>query len=98
MGWSKSPTSRTLNRLRRLGYVAGVVERFIHGAGERGQGIRVDFLHCIDIIAAKRGEPILAVQATTLGNVGTGGLRAVPGSRCGAGRAGRRDGPSRSSR
>ena len=64
-----TPTARTLARLRRRGYVAGVVERFIAGAGERGQGIRRDFLGCIDIIAVKTGSPILGVQATSVANV-----------------------------
>ncbi len=65
----KSPTARTLVLLRRRGYTADVVERFVAGAGERGQGVRRDFLHCIDVIAAKPGAPILGVQATTLANV-----------------------------
>jgi hypothetical protein len=65
-----SPTARTLNRLRRQGHIAGVVERFIHGAGEHGQGIHSDLFRCIDIIAAKPGCPVLGVQATSLPNVG----------------------------
>ena len=65
-----SPNALTLDRLRREGYAAGVVERFIAGAGENGQGIRVDFLGCIDIIAVKPGVPVLAVQCTSLAHVG----------------------------
>lgn len=61
-----SPTALSLNLLRRSGYVADVVERFI-AAGN----IRKDFLGCIDIIAVSgRREPrVLAVQATSLANV-----------------------------
>src|SRR5437899_1968035 len=61
--------ARSLARLRRLGYIAGVVERFIAGVGERGQGIHRDLFGCIDIVAAKRGSPILGVQATSLSNI-----------------------------
>jgi hypothetical protein len=64
-----SPTARTLAYLRRQGFTAGVVERFIAGVGERGQGIRRDFLGCIDLIAVKPGCPILGVQATSVGNL-----------------------------
>jgi hypothetical protein len=64
-----SPTARTLAYLRRRGYTAGVVERFIAGVGEHGQGIRRDFLGCIDLIAVKPGSPILGVQATSISNV-----------------------------
>ena len=60
----KSPTARTLNWLRDHGYAADVVERFIAHAG-----IRRDLFHCIDIVAAQVGKPILGVQATTLGNL-----------------------------
>jgi hypothetical protein len=60
-----SPTARTLVYLRKCGYVADVVERFIAAAG-----VRKDFLGCIDIVAVSRREPgVLAIQATTLANV-----------------------------
>ncbi len=59
-----SPTARTLDLLRRRGYVAEVVERWLARI-ER----RKDFLGCVDIVAAKAGEPVLAVQATSLANV-----------------------------
>ncbi len=75
-----SPTARTLARLRRLGYAAGVVERFIAGAGEGGRGIRRDLFGCIDLVAVKAGCPVLGVQATTAGHVGArvAKARAVP--------------------
>jgi hypothetical protein len=61
-----SPTARTLLHLRKCGYVADVVERWIAQAG-----IRKDFLGFADIIAVSRHEPdILAVQATTIANLG----------------------------
>jgi hypothetical protein len=56
-----SPTALSLTRLRELGFAAGVVERWIES-----KGIRSDFLRCIDVVAAKPGEPILGVQATAL--------------------------------
>jgi hypothetical protein len=56
-----SPAARTLQALRASGYVAGVVERYIFQTKTR-----VDLFGCVDIIAARRGQPILAVQATTL--------------------------------
>jgi hypothetical protein len=60
-----SPTARTLQRLRRLGYMAGVVERFVpHPA----PGHRRDFIGCVDVLAFKVGEPLLAVQATSIAN------------------------------
>jgi hypothetical protein len=61
-----TPTARSLLHLRKCGYVADVVERFIAHAG-----IRKDFLGCIDIIAVSRREPgVLAIQATSLSHVG----------------------------
>ena len=65
-----SPTARSLLRLRRLGYIADPVERFVAGAGEHGQGIRRDWGHFGDILAASpRERRILLVQATSLGDL-----------------------------
>jgi hypothetical protein len=51
--------------LRRSNYAAGIVERWIPQAK-----VRRDLFNCIDIIAARRGEPgIVGIQATTLGNL-----------------------------
>jgi hypothetical protein len=61
-----TPTARSLVYLRRLGYVADPVERFIAAINRRR-----DFLGCIDIIAAHpRDRAILALQVTSLGHVG----------------------------
>ncbi len=59
-----SPTAQTLNALRRQGFAAGIVERWIAQAG-----IRKDLFGCIDLIAAKPGEPIIGIQATSNSNV-----------------------------
>jgi hypothetical protein len=62
-----TPTARTLDRLKQLGYTAEVVERWLPIPGRQ---VRRDFLGCIDIIAVGRRDPrILAVQATSLTNV-----------------------------
>jgi hypothetical protein len=60
-----SPTARTLDHLRRQGYVAAVVERWIPQAN-----IRRDLFGCIDIVVVKPGCPVLGVQATSISNVG----------------------------
>jgi len=61
-----SPTRLSLERLRSLGYVAGVVERFIPRAN-----LKKDFLGCIDLVACHPIRPgVLAIQATSLGHVG----------------------------
>lgn len=66
-----SPTARTLARLRRLGFVAEPVERFIAGVGEGGRGIRRDWGHFADVLACHpRKQKILLVQSTTLPNLG----------------------------
>lgn len=57
-----SPTSRTLEALRKDGWTAGVVEKWIPQ-----RRIRQDFLGCIDIIAIK-GEQTLGIQATSVSN------------------------------
>jgi hypothetical protein len=62
-----TPTARTLTALRRAGYVAAVVEKWIAQAG-----IRKDLFGCIDLVAVRRDEAgVLGVQATTLSNVST---------------------------
>lgn len=65
-----SPTVLTLARLRRDGFTADPVERFIAGAGENGQGIRRDWGHFGDVLACHpgRGEIVL-IQTTTLPNL-----------------------------
>lgn len=58
-----TPTQRTLEALRRNGYIAEVVEKRL----PRGFVTR-DLFGCIDILAVKPGEPVLGVQATTRSN------------------------------
>jgi hypothetical protein len=58
-----TPTARTLNILRRDGYTAGVVERWLPRCN-----IRVDLFGCIDLLAIRPGEPVLAIQATSGSN------------------------------
>jgi len=67
-----SPTALSLARLRRDGFTADVVERWIPGAN-----IRRDYLGCIDLLAVRAGEPVLAVQATSDGHVSTRVAKAV---------------------
>jgi hypothetical protein len=56
-----TPTSRTLDELRRMGYTPAVVERWNPWAK-----IRQDLYGFIDILAVKEGETgVLAVQTTT---------------------------------
>lgn len=57
-----SPTARSLEKLRREGYLAGVVERW--NAHAKPHGIRIDLFGFIDILAVRRGE-VLGVQATS---------------------------------
>jgi len=59
-----SPAARTLQALRQAGYTADVVERWLPQASKRR-----DYLGCIDLIACRPGEPILAIQATTASHV-----------------------------
>ena len=51
-----SPTQRTLNGIRRRGYVAGVVERWLRFAGEFGK--RQDLFGIIDVIAINENETL----------------------------------------
>jgi hypothetical protein len=63
-GDSMTPTARTLDALRKSGYCADVVERFVKP--KEGDGFKRDLFGCIDLVAVRRGEPgVLAIQATT---------------------------------
>lgn len=53
-----SPTSRTLAKLRELGFTAQVVERWNPHAR-----IRQDLFGCIDVIAIRPGVGIVGIQA-----------------------------------
>lgn len=58
-----SPTARSLEHLRKAGYKADVVERWIPGAN-----IRRDLFGFIDILAIRDAE-VLGVQSTSGDNV-----------------------------
>lgn len=58
-----SPTARTLDALRKDGWLAWVVEKWIPRARQRS-----DLFGFIDILALRNGE-VLAVQATSRSNV-----------------------------
>lgn len=58
-----SPTSRTLARLKKLGYDADVVERWIPRAR-----VRKDVAGCIDVLAYHPELGIVGIQATTATN------------------------------
>ena len=59
-----TPTARTLEELRRLGYTPAVVERWNPWAK-----IRQDLYGFIDVLAVKEGESgVLAVQTTITGH------------------------------
>jgi hypothetical protein len=61
-----SPTARTLARLRRRGYLAGVVERWLPRAN-----VRKDLFGCADVLAVHpRDRAFLLVQCTSLAHVG----------------------------
>jgi len=55
-----SPTQRTLKELRKMGYKAGIVERWLRYAGEFGK--RQDLFGIIDIIAITP-EQTIGIQA-----------------------------------
>lgn len=58
-----SPTQRSLEHLRRLGYLCAVVERWNpHG------GVRQDLYGFLDVLAIREGE-VLGIQVTTGANV-----------------------------
>jgi hypothetical protein len=60
-----TPTARTLTLLRREGFTAGVVERWLPYAR-----MRSDLFGCMDVVAVRGGEPgVLGVQATTAANL-----------------------------
>ena len=59
----KSPTQRSLEYLRKQGYLACVVEKWIPRIN-----IRKDAFDCIDILAVREGE-VLGVQSTSRTNV-----------------------------
>ncbi|HLW66633.1 MAG TPA: hypothetical protein VKS79_15065 [Gemmataceae bacterium] len=60
-----SPTGRTLVALRRSGYLADVVERWVPHAN-----LRQDLFGFADIIAIRAGEPgALLIQTTTAANL-----------------------------
>lgn len=56
---------RTLLRLRRLGYQAGVVERWLPKIDKRS-----DLWHFADVIGCRRRGGVLLVQCTTSAHVG----------------------------
>jgi len=58
-----SPTQRSLKHYRDLGYIAGVVERWIPQARKRS-----DLFGILDIVAVGNGETI-GVQTTSASNV-----------------------------
>lgn len=58
-----TPTARTLRWLRKQGYTAGVVEKWIPQTRRR-----VDLFGFIDLIAIKEGETV-GVQATSTSNM-----------------------------
>jgi carbonic anhydrase len=58
-----SPTARSLDHLRKAGYLAGVVEKWIPAVKRRQ-----DLFGFIDILAVRDGE-VLGVQATSGDNV-----------------------------
>ena len=60
---SSSPTSRSLQECRRLGYVAGVVERFNPYSRKSA-----DLWGWCDIVALEPGERLLFIQCTSGSN------------------------------
>lgn len=66
-----SPTARSLAKLRKEGWVAGVVERYCSFTRRRH-----DLFGFIDIIAV-RGDEIMAVQATSDSNIAARMKKAV---------------------
>lgn len=59
-----TPTARTLQRLRKDGYTAGVVERFCSFTKRRH-----DLFGCIDVVAVSTEHGTLGVQATSGSNL-----------------------------
>jgi hypothetical protein len=58
-----SPTARTLQLLRREGYLAAVAEKWNPHSRTRS-----DLFGFADVLGIKAGAPVLAVQATSAGN------------------------------
>jgi NADH:ubiquinone oxidoreductase subunit B-like Fe-S oxidoreductase len=68
------PTSRSLARLRRAGYLAAVVEKWVPGAN-----VRSDLWRFGDVLAAHPARrDFLIVQATSASNVAARLTRAMP--------------------
>ncbi len=67
-----SPTARSLELLRAMGYVVQVVEQWNNYAR-----IRVDLYGCIDVLAAHPEHGILGVQATTTSNAAARAAKAI---------------------
>lgn len=59
-----TPTQRSLNHLRALGYQAEVVEKWNQWAK-----VRQDLFDCIDIVAIRPGMPVLGIQCTSHSNL-----------------------------
>jgi hypothetical protein len=60
-----TPTSRSLELLRSLGFVAGVVERWLPRVN-----LRRELFHCIDLIAVHaRDRIVLGVQTASIANI-----------------------------
>ena len=55
-----SPSARTLELLRKQGYMVGIVERFNRFGGKFG--IRQDLFNMFDLVACQPGEGIVGVQ------------------------------------
>lgn len=62
-GGMSSPTKRTLQEMRKRGYLAEVVEKWIPGAN-----VRRDLAGFIDVLCFKPGE-VVGVQSTSDSNV-----------------------------
>lgn len=61
---SGSPTQRSLKVLRDAGWTADVAEKFIRLPDHPAGGFRRDLFGVADIVAVKKGEPVLFVQTT----------------------------------
>jgi hypothetical protein len=59
-----TPTALTMRYMRRSGYLVDVAERWVPRAN-----VRRDLFGIIDLIAITIGEPVLAVQCTSLSHV-----------------------------
>ena len=71
-----SPTQRTLQRARKQGYLAAVVEKW--NAHAR---IRQDLFGCIDVIACSEADGVLGIQATTKPNARARWCKAIAETR-----------------